>query len=181
MLFSRKTMSTCNCTIKNSVAYPSKLLKDSTLYPLLSTGGYLFLPDRHGFLERIDNIAASFKSFGAVRGRHDDDHTGLSNFESPNAVRNSDMPGTPALFCFGNNRAYLLYGHLRINIIFEITYLLAPCIVTYHALEDHNTSRAWMGNGGDKGIAIKRLTCYLNQRLHSGCSCLIGIPHLPGG
>src|SRR5258708_14083002 len=125
MLFCRKTMTTYNCTIKNSVAYPSKLLKNSTLYPLLSTGGYLFLPDRHGCLERIDNIAASFKSFGAVRGRHDDDHTGLSNFESPTAGRNSDMPATPALFCFGNNRATLLYGHIRIHFLFESTSLLA--------------------------------------------------------
>jgi len=80
---------------------------------------------------------------------------------------NRDTNNGPTLFSLHNNFPNLLHCHLWVNIIFQIANLLTSRIVTYHTFKDNNTSCTRIGNGGNKRITIKRLSCNLNEWLQN--------------
>ncbi len=51
-----------------------------------------FLPDRHGFLQRVNDPAAGFKRRAPVRRSHHDQHAGLANLQPPQAGGRSTLP-----------------------------------------------------------------------------------------
>ncbi len=82
------------------------------------------------------------------------------------------MLDSPTLLRFGDDCAYLLYSHLFIDIVFEITHLLSACIITDNSLEDNDATYAGMADCSDKSVTIEWLTCQLDQRLYkSSTSC----------
>src|SRR5206468_1302193 len=93
------------------------------------------LPDGDFTLECVDEPAASFKSSRAVCRCYRNQHTGLTNLQSPKPVNDGDMANFKILHGGDGQRLHLLDGHLFVSFVIQVERLAPSGLVAYCALE----------------------------------------------
>ena len=85
-------------------------------YPNLTIFKYFLFPYRDGLFKGIDDIAASFKSGGAVGGGYSDNYRYLPNLQYPGAVMDERPLNRPLLkrlfhyfFHFGKRHRFISF------------------------------------------------------------------------
>src|SRR5215472_10294474 len=77
--------------------HPDALGKRLAVGPHGAVGKRLLLPDRHRFLERVDQPAGSIVSLRTMCRRHDDQYAGFADRETTQPVHDAHVPHAKAL------------------------------------------------------------------------------------
>ena len=113
------------------------LRKRLSVGPHRSIFKVFFLPDRHRFLQRVDDPPAGVKCRAPVRRSHHDQHARLANLQPPQPVddRRASHRKTRPRLC--RQRFHLLQRHRLIGFIIEIERAPPTRVVPHHAVENH--------------------------------------------
>ena len=133
-----------------------------SLDPFLTVGGNLFFPDGNCCFQGINDVAASLESFGDVALRPT-----IITLASPISRRPKRWATAT---CSTPHRrsasaimsANLLFGHFRVDIVFEVAHLFTACIIAYDPSKMAMPPAAGVGNGGNERVSIQWLTRKLN-------------------
>src|SRR5687768_14259582 len=85
--------------------------------PVRPVGAVLALPDRHAFLDAVDERTASSKRLVAVSGRGDAHHRQLAHFEASDPVQTSEAGAGDLALDLVGDLVHLLLGHGRVRLV----------------------------------------------------------------
>src|SRR5262249_12322883 len=131
----------------------------------------LFLPDGNGFLERVDGMAAGFKSGFAVWRADGDEHAGFANFEAAEPMRHGNTVDGEERMQRSGNFLHFFQGHRLVCFVFEIQRRATVRVIADAAVEGDDG--AIMGKAdvageraGRNGAADKLNEVWIGRRRH---------------
>src|SRR5437868_14573801 len=96
----------------------------------------LFLPDRYGFLKRVNQPMAGLKGSSSVRGCHHNQYAGLTNFQLAKAMNYDSLANCKFSAGFIHQRLHLLERHWLVSFVVKEWCLAAAAVIAHHTFED---------------------------------------------
>jgi len=108
--------------------------------PVGALGPDFVLPDRSGFLERVDRESSRLERLGSMRGRHHGDDRGLADLESTQSVQEHHATGVgPAAPQLGSDLGESRHRLLLVGLVREVFDARAPFgVIANRPAEEHD-------------------------------------------
>src|SRR5579864_8535583 len=104
----------------------------------------LFLPNRHAFLEIIDQPLASLEGSRTMCRGHGHKHAGFADVHSPKTVNDHRLPYVELSLALVRQQLHLLQCHRLISFVIEKQRLAAAAVVPHNAFKNATRSISWL-------------------------------------
>src|SRR5208282_4622633 len=98
----------------------------------------LFLPDRDGAFQRVDQPAAGVKRGGAMSRNNPDQNAGLTDFKPPQAMHNRQIANLKLLHSLLAEGFHLPQSHLFVSLVVEVERLATTRLVAHYTLKNND-------------------------------------------
>src|SRR5712671_4185104 len=132
----RLTMRVALCAAVRVAMRIRRLRTPLAIYPARVAIDVVFLfPDRHAMFHFIDDVAAGFESFIAMRGTHSDPYCDIADGQRTDAMDADRLLNAVRPCRFRYDARALLDGEIDERFVFEACYVMAFVVVSYPAFE----------------------------------------------